>query len=671
MTTDHRDADVWHVLIVDDDAGVRQVTTLVLKNVKVLGRRLQFHEASSRAEAQAFLESPHPPIALMIVDLMMETDTAGLELVEWVRAQERLRPSRVVVRTGESGTTSPSAVLQGYDISDYWPKTSVLASRMKSQIAGLIRGYTQRRQLEEERATEATAARAATESLAALTEQHRTVRALTDVIDTGVLLLRDRQVLLSNATALSMLGLTERPDFESLPEPILVGEVDTTSEFKLTPLRGPHRWIRCHFRAFEFEGAPCLLATLLDQTDRKLSETQRINAETELLRTQHAEHIGLLAGGVAHDLNNLLAVITSNGSLLREESTGSTTDDALDDILGAARAAASLVQQLLAYSGSGSVFRRRIDVVSTIFESARLWRSQATEAGVDLQLRDSFHPTHAVSDAALIGQVIGNLLSNAIRHTPEGGRVTVTTALRDFEDFDTSTWLCSSDTRSGRHVVFTVEDTGEGITGGIQKIYEPFYSTSSSGRGLGLAAVKGIVQRLGGAIRCTTEVGMGTRFEVALPADDAEEDASVAIPGSGDSLQGIHTIQPVSGNENSKRGLLILDDHPIVRKQLGRIARRAGLDPVLCATISDALDAARSQRFRVAIIDYKLDGETGDIALLKLRQLQPDLPAILCSGYAGRQDFNKFPVKFDAVVPKPFRPKHLTDKIAELMKHNS
>ena len=111
---------------------------------------------------------------------------------------------------------------------------------------------------------------------------------------------------------------------------------------------------------------------------------------------------------------------------------------------------------------------------------------------------------------------------------------------------------------------------------------------------------------------------------------------------------------------SSDRHILILDDMPLVRKQLGRIAKRAGLHAVLCGTIPEALAAASQTRFDAAIIDYQLQGATGDDALLQLRGLQPSLRAILCTGYAGSQDFADLPVVFDAVVHKPFRPADLT-----------
>lgn len=152
---------------------------------------------------------------------------------------------------------------------------------------------------------------------------------------------------------------------------------------------------------------------------------------------------------------------------------------------------------------------------------------------------------------------------------------------------------------------------------------------------------------------------MGSNFEVLFPAQAPA--ASLASAGQ-DSLQGIDSIVRASDARagSSDRHILILDDMPLVRKQLGRIAKRAGLHAVLCGTIPEALAAASQTRFDAAIIDYQLQGATGDDALLQLRGLQPSLRAILCTGYAGSQDFADLPVVFDAVVHKPFRPADLT-----------
>jgi signal transduction histidine kinase len=572
----------------------------------------------------------------------------------------------VVVRTGEAGTTTPKTVLQEFEISDYWPKTSVLASRMQMQMAGLVRAYDELQRLDAERAEQADEVRFANEALEALTEEHHIVRQVGNAIDAGLLLVQDSNIMLCNSRALELLGVKVQPAFSELPLPLRVGTPDSTAEFKHLRPDGLQLWLRVQARTFQLEGAPGLLLTLVDQTEVREAEARRIQAETELLRTQHTEHIGLLAGGIAHDLNNLLSVVTSNGDFLREETTDRPLLEAIDDILGAARAAAALVRQLLAYSGSGSVFRRPLDLVVTVTENARLWRSQAREAGVSLSLESETSPIQVVSDDALVGQIMGNLLSNAIRHTPRGKRVLVNVCRAEVPPTETGHWSHSRGLQPGSYALLTVADEGPGIPAeNVSRVFEPFFTTSSSGRGLGLAAVRGIVNRLGGAIRIRPPVQDGACFEVLLPIAEAED---ASLTANADSLQGV-APRPTSSEPPREQRLLVLDDLPLVRKQLGRIAKRAGLDATLCASIAEAVAAVQAARFDVAIIDYRLNGETGDDALVQLRAVQPHLPAVLCTGYAGSRDFDALKVPFDAVVHKPFRPKELTALLFSLMQN--
>ena len=323
------------------------------------------------------------------------------------------------------------------------------------------------------------------------------------------------------------------------------------------------------------------------------------------------------------------------------------------------------MRQLLAYSGSGSVFRRPLDLVRTVSENTRLWRSQARSAGVKLLLESPDEQTMVISDDALVGQIVGNLLSNALQHSPTGGQVTIRVRATEVDRAEVGQWWHNPELQPGSYALLSVEDEGAGIpVENLTRIFEPFFTTSASGRGLGLAAVRGIVNRLHGAIRVVAGEPRGTRFEVILPAARGEE---ASVRASADSLQGVAPL-PQGGASPAPLRLLVLDDLPLVRKQLGRIAKRAGLEATLCATIAEAVAAARKVSFDAAIIDYRLDGETGDDALVQLRALQPALPAVLCTGYAGSQDFDALEVPFDAIVHKPFRPKELTTLLFGLMK---
>jgi PAS domain S-box-containing protein len=251
---------------------------------------------------------------------------------------------------------------------------------------------------------------------------------------------------------------------------------------------------------------------------RNITEQKR--TEETLRQAQRWESIATLAGGVAHDFNNLLQTILRHTNLaLKTLGTASPEHRDLQVVLHATDSAANLTRQLLAYSGRSQFRAKGVDLNRIASEQAESFRSRLPRS---VTLRTEFSPALRTvnADPHQLQQVIANLVTNAIEAIGEGsGTVVVRTSERDIPTRELGAWPVAADAFApGPHVVIDVEDDGCGIDSAIAgRIFEPFFSTKFPGRGLGLAAVHGIVRAHGGGLQVATDPGNGSRFSVAIP----------------------------------------------------------------------------------------------------------------------------------------------------------
>ncbi len=267
-----------------------------------------------------------------------------------------------------------------------------------------------------------------------------------------------------------------------------------------------------------------------DITERKRAEAEKLERERELQQTQRLESLGVLAGGIAHDFNNILMVILGNAELaLRETGSLSPARESLTEISVASRQAAELCKQMLAYAGRASLEREPLDLASLIRELAPLLKS-STSSGVVLEY--GLQPAVIEGDPTQLRQVVMNLVINASEAIGERrGVVTVTTGRVGYSSEELRLLDPEGGLEPGEYVRLRVSDNGCGMDEETRlRVFEPFFTTKFTGRGLGLAAVLGIVQGHGGAITVESEPEVGTTFQVILPALDSEATARPAGP---------------------------------------------------------------------------------------------------------------------------------------------
>ena len=377
---------------------------------------------------------------------------------------------------------------------------------------------------------------------------------------------------------------------------------------------------------------------------------RQMERETQLLDAQKLEAVGRLAGGVAHDFNNVLTVITNYTEMLRADAPhGSQTAADLDQVLRAAERAAHLTRQLLAFSRRQVVQPRMIDVNAVVTDvHSMLRRLIPTHIEFDLELGDGIGPIFA--DPAQVEQVIVNLALNASDAMPSGGRL----AFRTFEgelDADDP----SPRATSRRFACIAVRDTGHGMDRAtLRRIFEPFFTTKPQGKGtgLGLAMVHGIVTQLGGRVWAYSEPNIGTTFKIFLPV---HIDATVTED------------VPLSRRDTPPKGvgsILVVEDDEAARGVTARVLQQAGFDVRLAPDGNTALAALESGPLpRVVVSDLMMPGLDGAQLSQRIREQWPQLPVVIVSGYADVV-LHTGELHAAVILEKPFTAHALVDAIA-------
>ncbi len=400
-----------------------------------------------------------------------------------------------------------------------------------------------------------------------------------------------------------------------------------------------------------------LIGTFVDVTERRRAERERERLEQRVRQAEKLESLGLLAGGVAHDFNNLLTGVMGNAGLaLARLEPGHPARPIVERIEQAARWAADLTRQLLAYAGRGRTAIRRLDLAELVREMSGVLESTVAR---DARLRFEIEATPSIeADPGQVRQLVLNLVQNAAEACPPGhGHVTVRVRGADVD----ASWLLGSwlgeGRQPGRYAVLEVRDDGVGMDRETQQsIFDPFFTTKPAGRGLGLAAVLGIIRVHGGAIRLDSRPGAGTTFQVLLPsAPSPTEDPMTPEPPSPGPPATVLVVDDEEGVRDMMKQALEFDDQNVIEAASGEEA-------------ITSLEAAGGAA-HVVVLDANLEGLRGAALVERLRTLAPAIPVLLVSGDLEAD----VRLKFGGPVPtgvrflsKPFTPKTLTQLVREM-----
>jgi PAS domain S-box-containing protein len=376
-------------------------------------------------------------------------------------------------------------------------------------------------------------------------------------------------------------------------------------------------------------------AVFADVTERRRTEAEKRRMEQQMLQVQKLESLGVLAGGIAHDFNNLLMTILGNADLaLADLPEHSAARESLSDIVRASRRAADLCRQMLAYSGKGRFCVEPVNLNDLIEEMAHLLVVSISKK-VTLQCRFADNLPYVDGDATQLRQIVMNLITNASEAIEaEAGVVALATGIEDCGPDGPAGTVAPERLPGGPYVYVEVRDTGCGMEPEtLARIFDPFFTTKFTGRGLGLAAVLGIVRGHKGAIRVTSEPGQGTTFRVLLPAS-----TRVRPPEPEPDTARTASAPRVTG------AILLVDDEPGVREVAGRMLASAGFEVAVAASGAEAVDIVREAPERIAcvLLDLTMPQLDGEETLVRLRAVRGDLPVVISSGYSEQEIVRRF-----------------------------
>ena len=387
--------------------------------------------------------------------------------------------------------------------------------------------------------------------------------------------------------------------------------------------------------------------------------TERKRAEERMRHAQKLESLGVLAGGIAHDFNNLLMAIVGHTDLaLGKLPPVSPIREHLEEVERASQRAADLCRQMLAYSGKGRFVIEPLDLGEVVKEMSDMLSMSISKKAI-LRYRLSRELPRIEADASQIRQVVMNLIINASEAIGDNpGDITLATGTVDCDRVYLREIGGGEDLPEGRYVFLEVTDTGTGMDKETQKkIFDPFFTTKFTGRGLGLAAVLGIVRGHRGAIKVYSEMGKGSTFKVLLPAVE-------------------NAVMPVAGPVLPKEGwkgtgtVLLADDEEMVREVGVSMLESLGFRVLTAADGQEATEIFRTHgdEIRCVILDLTMPRMDGGEAFREIRRIRPGVRVILTSGYDEHTVSRRFSGEgLDGFIQKPYKMSEFMAKLRRVL----
>ena len=438
-------------------------------------------------------------------------------------------------------------------------------------------------------------------------------------------------------------------------------EAKRETEYRIIRPDGGVRWLRDRSFPIPHAGgrAERVAGIAQDITERKHAEEEREAFERKLQETQRLESLGVLAGGIAHDFNNLLTGVLGNASLARMSLTeADKCQNYLSEIEEVAVRAADLCKQMLAYSGRGRFEVTLLNFNALIQETTQLLKhSTAKTATLRFHLADDLPPIEG--DATQLRQVVMNLVINASEAFDEnGGTISLTTGLVRVDSDYLQSMVLAQNFPAGDYVFLDVADNGSGMSAETQaRIFEPFYTTKFTGRGLGLSAVLGIVRGHRGAMKVYSEPGKGSLFKLLFPIASGQ-----ARKHAGD--------VPKATKWRGSGTILIVDDEEPVRIVSARMIESFGFQVDVACDGLEAVELFKKMggNYRAVLMDLTMPRLDGEAASRRLHALDPNVRLVLMSGFNEQEATQRFAgTGLSGFLQKPFKLDQLAAKLSSIL----
>jgi len=430
----------------------------------------------------------------------------------------------------------------------------------------------------------------------------------------------------------------------------LAGEnLPSTYSFRIINKAGEVLWVELNTVRIRWEDRPASLNFIRNITEQKKLEDQ-------LQQAQKMEAIGTLAGGIAHDFNNILSSVIGYTELsLDEVEKGSFLHSNLSEVMIAGNRAKNLVARILTLSRHEEQEKKPLPVAPLVKEALKMLRS-TIPTSIDFREHISNENLIVHADPTQIHQVIMNLATNAVHAMADReGLLEVWLQPVRFDDSIEQKYV---DIAPGHYVQITVSDTGCGIPAAhLDKIFEPYYTTKEKGHGtgLGLSVVHGIVKSHDGHVTVYSEPGRGAKFHVYLPLEEAR---FVGLPD--------YAAGPMpGGNEH----ILLVDDEPPIVKMQQQVLENLGYQTEARTSSIEALKAFQGshRKFDLVITDMTMPQMTGEKLAQALKEISPDMPVILCTGFSERIEGREEELSIDGILMKPIAKQQMAETVRAVL----
>jgi len=405
----------------------------------------------------------------------------------------------------------------------------------------------------------------------------------------------------------------------------------------------------------------CLIGIAVDITDKLDSVREKEEMQRQVLHTQKLESLGVLAGGIAHDFNNILTAIMGHASLAEHKVMRSpvAVQEHLQVIISASEKAADLCKQMLAYSGKGRFVIQPLHVSELIGSIVNILEV-SLHKGVVLKMELQENLPYIEADASQVQQVVMNLLTNANEAIGErGGVVSIRTGTTFVDQGCLQDSMCADDITLGTHVFIEVSDTGCGMDEvTMEKMFDPFFSTKFTGRGLGMSAVLGIVRGHHGVLKVDSKPNQGTTFRISVPAVENVPKQQKHVQNAVPQLEHVTAI-------------LVVDDEQSICDMAVMMLQEIGVTEVLTASDGqEALEiyAREQERISLVLLDLTMPRMGGEEAFAQLRRMNADVKVVLSSGYSESDIEDRFAGKgLYGFIQKPYTSEALQGMVRSVL----